>query len=300
MSANGKRVWTVSGPVDPGELGVSLVHEHLLVDGSCFFVLDESEDAEEFALMPVTGELIPRVRAASCSNHDNLRLLDRELAVSELLEFQALGGRTVVDVTSSVGLGRDPAGLRAVADRTGLRVVMGCGFYCEYSHPDYVAAASQDELTEFICREVRDGVDGVRAGVIGEIGVNGQERGTWRQLGEMTPDEEKALARRRSGLARNRGCDHASTSRIARARCRRSCACLEEEAVRPERVILGHMSSVPDFAMHLEALERGYWIAYDNFGMAHLANAWYTPITRRAAHRLAASSCSGAGSAAAC
>ena len=38
-----------------------------------------------------------------------------------------------------------------------------------------------------------DGVDGVRAGVIGEIGVNGQERGSLRYLGEITPDEEKVL-----------------------------------------------------------------------------------------------------------
>jgi phosphotriesterase-related protein len=49
--------------------------------------------------------------------------------------------------------------------------------------------------------------------------------------------------------------------------------------VPPDRVILGHMSSVPDFAVHLEALDQGYWVAYDNFGMARLANARYRPLS---------------------
>ncbi len=273
-----KRVWTVTGPVEPDSLGITLVHEHLLVDGSCFFVLDEAEDAEEFAGLPLSPSILGRVRAFSCSNHDNLLLDDLDLAAAELAEFTALGGRAVVDVTSSVGLGRDPRGLRALAERTGLRVVMGCGFYCEYSHPDSVAAASVEELTGFIVREVAEGVDGIRAGVIGEIGVNGQERGTWRYLGEMTPDEDKALrAAARASLATGAALtvhqpNRASTvPEIMRV--------LEEERVPPRRVVLGHMSSVPDFDMHLEALRRGYWIAYDNFGMEHLANAWYRPIT---------------------
>ena len=274
---NGRQVWTVSGPVSPDELGITLHHEHLLVDGACFFELADSEDAEEFADTPLTAEIVPRVRDASCSNHDNLLLDDVDVAAAELGEYARLGGRTVVDVTSSVGLGRNPAGLRAIAERTGLHVVMGCGFYCEYSHPDYVARASVDELTEFILRELRDGVDGIRAGVIGEIGVNGQERGSLRFLGEITPDEEKALR------AAGRACLQSGAALCIHQPNRSSAVpvilrVLADEAVPPERVILGHMSSVPDFAVHLEALEQGYWIAYDNFGMARLANAWYRPL----------------------
>src|SRR5262249_16975363 len=49
---------------------------------------------------------------------------------------------------------------------------------------------------------------------------------------------------------------------------------LDEEQAPPDRVILGHMSSVPEFDVHLEALRRGFWIAYDNFGM-NLRNAWF-------------------------
>jgi phosphotriesterase-related protein len=264
--------------VSPDELGITLHHEHLLVDGACFFELADSDDAQEFADSPLTPEIVPRVRGASCSNHDNLRLDDVELATAELGEYARLGGRTVVDVTSSVGLGRNPAGLREISQRTGLHVVMGCGFYCEYSHPDFVARASVDELAELILRELRDGVDGIRAGVIGEIGINGQERGTLRYLGEITPDEEKALR------AASRACVESGAA-LCIHQPNRSTAVpvilriLGEERVPPERVILGHMSSVPDFSVHLEALDEGYWIAYDNFGMARLANAWYRPLS---------------------
>jgi phosphotriesterase-related protein len=156
---------------------------------------------------------------------------------------------------------------------------MGCGFYCEYSHPDMVARASVEELTGFIVRELTEGVDGgIRAGIIGEIGINGQERGTLRYLGQMTPDEEKALrAAARASLETGAAiCVHQPNRASAVPEIIRV---LEEEGARPDRVILAHMSSVLDFAAHLDALGRGYWIAYDNFGMEHLANTWYQPIT---------------------
>jgi phosphotriesterase-related protein len=93
----------------------------------------------------------------------------------------------------------------------------------------------------------------------------------------MTPAEERALrAAARASLETGAAvCVHqpnrsSGTRAIMRV--------LEEEGMTPERVVLAHMSSVPDFSTHLEALDRGYWIAYDNFGMAHLANPWLRPL----------------------
>jgi phosphotriesterase-related protein len=278
VPSDGRLVWTVTGPVYPDELGVTLVHEHLLCDGSAFFEPGDFDDADHFAHEPVARSNIERIRQASCSNLDNLRLRDAELAASELREFAALGGRTVVDVTSRVGLGRDPIGLRSLAARTGLQIVMGCGFYCEYTYPESIADSSVDELAGSLVEEVRGGVDGTRAGIIGEIGVNGQERGTMRYLGEMTPDEEKVL--RAAAWA----CGETNAAITIHQPNRPSAVpaimrVLEEEGAPPERVILGHMSSVADFATHLAALERGYWIGYDNFGMGDLANTWYRPVS---------------------
>jgi phosphotriesterase-related protein len=275
-AATRARVRTVTGPLDPGELGVTLIHEHLLMDGSCFFEASAETDAEAFAGLSLTSELVDRVRSESCSNRDNLRLDDLDLAAEELNQFLTLGGRTVVDVTSSVGLGRDPRGLRALAERTGANVVMGTGLYCEYSHPADIASATTEEIAELIVSEIVDGVDGVHAGVIGEIGVNGEEKGTLRYVGEMTASEERGLR------AACRACLETGAAVIVHQPNRVSAVpeilrVLEEEGAPPGRVVLGHMSSVPDFAMHLEVLERGYWVAYDNFGMA-LENRRYRPI----------------------
>jgi phosphotriesterase-related protein len=271
-AAPAPRVMTVDGPLAPGELGVTLVHEHLILDGACFF----EDGGDGLADVALTADNAARVRAASCSNRDNLRLDDPALAAAELGEYSALGGRTVVDVTSSAGLGRDPQGLRALARATSLRVVMGCGFYCEYSYPDFVLGASADALAELIVRDLREGVDGVQAGVIGEIGVNGQERGTLRHVGEMTDAEEASLrAACRASLDTGAAMVVHQPNRASAVPA--IIAVLESEQVDPARVVLAHMSSVPDFAAHLHALDRGYWIAYDNFGMA-LANRWYRPI----------------------
>jgi phosphotriesterase-related protein len=275
--AASKTVRTVTGPVNAHDLGVTLAHEHLLIDGSCYFRPLDGPGADEFADLVLTEDVVSSVRVASCSNRDNLLLDDVDLVVNELESFASLGGRTIVDM-SNVGLGRDPSGLREISRRTGLRVVMGCGFYCEYAHPDYVAAASIEDLQGVIVDELARGVDGVQAGIIGEIGINGQERATLRYVGEMTADEEKVLrsavrASHVTGAAvyihqPNRG---TATREIVRV--------LEEEEIDPRRVVLGHMSSIRDFDVHLAALERGYWIAYDNFGMGQLRNHLYDPIT---------------------
>jgi phosphotriesterase-related protein len=273
--ANGKRVWTVDGPIGPDQLGLTLTHEHLAMDGSCFFLPADGADAE-LAELPLAEEILDRVRRASCSNRDNLLLNDPSLVRIELEEFTRLGGRTVVDVTSGFGLGRDPGALQAIADAAGVQIVMGCGFYCEYAHPDFVGNAEIDELAQMIVHDVRTGVDGVRAGVIGEIGVNGQERGTLRYLGEITPDEEKVLrAALRASLETDAAVVIHQPNRAAAVYA--IIEILESEQARPERTVLAHMSSVPDFSAHRHALERGYWIAYDNFGM-ELHNAWYRPI----------------------
>jgi phosphotriesterase-related protein len=271
-------VRTVTGPVRPDKLGLTLAHEHLLLDGSCFFVLDDAEDAETFADKPVTFDLVPRICQASCSNRDNLVLDDQALAAIEIARFKKLGGSAIVDVTSGYGLGRDPLGLRKLSQETGVSIVMGCGFYCEYSHPELVAAATVDELAELMIRDIVVGIEGVPAGIIGEIGINGQEKHTWRYLGEMTPDEEKVLrAAARTSLATGASVSIHQPNRssavfeIVRV--------LEEEHLSPDRVILGHMSSVWEFTTHLWAVDRGYWIAYDNFGMERLSNPWHRPLT---------------------
>ena len=54
MTTNDTRgkVLTVLGPVDPGDLGLAITHEHLLIDLSVVFVEPETEEGRRLAEQP--------------------------------------------------------------------------------------------------------------------------------------------------------------------------------------------------------------------------------------------------------
>ena len=136
-------IMTVRGPIDDGELGVTQPHEHLLIN------------------------LYGTVMVWNYSAFE-----DESLAIDELASFTAAGGRSIVE-TTTIGIGRQPEGLRRISEATGVNIVMGTGWYREAVYPDYVARSSVDQLADRLVGDIVDGVDGtgVRAGVIGEIGT---------------------------------------------------------------------------------------------------------------------------------
>ncbi|MFJ9690722.1 phosphotriesterase [Kitasatospora sp. NPDC101183] len=143
-------VVTVTGERDPATLGTVLPHEHLLGDFTPLAAgpLDHA---------PLTMELLGAA-ALGAANRDDQILDDEGLAAAEARDRAG----TVVDLTTA-DLGRDPAALRRIAEATGLAVVMGAGLHRPLSD------SSADTLTAALLRELVEGVDGVRAGIIGEL-----------------------------------------------------------------------------------------------------------------------------------
>ena len=165
---------TVIGPVEPGQLGITLPHEHLLVDLVLpYFTEPDSDDERRLARQPVTLARHEEMIVDCNRSTDNLRLDDAAVISEELKAFQLLGGATVVELTS-VDIGRDPTGLRGIAKATGLNVVMGCGYYIGRSHPVDLEQRSVEEIADELERDVVEGVGetGIRAGIIGELGVD--------------------------------------------------------------------------------------------------------------------------------
>lgn len=165
-------VQTVRGAVAVGDLGITLTHEHLLNDVTSWWCRSPSPglDPDGFADAPVEEAMLWDLRHDPFGNRSNLRLDDVDVACDELSRFAALGGRTVIE-TTGWGIGRDLAGLRRISERTGLNVVAGTGFYLEASHPVDLVSLGPDGVTDRILADLRDGEDGVRPGIIGEIGV---------------------------------------------------------------------------------------------------------------------------------
>ncbi len=137
---------TVLGPIDADDLGVTLPHEHLVVDTSLYLPESLRSRRGGIAYQPVSLENLHDVRYYYVPSLSNLQLGEED-APSEALRYKNAGGRTIVDVTS-VGIGRDPAALRRIAEATGLNVIMGSGYYIGPSHPPELAGkAEQASLT---------------------------------------------------------------------------------------------------------------------------------------------------------
>jgi phosphotriesterase-related protein len=173
---------TVLGPIAPEQLGVTLMHEHLLLDATPWFREPEAASLRTVAYQPVSIEVLGLLRNDPFMCRDNCELFDEAIATDEVRRFRLAGGDTVVDPTCR-GIGRDPHALQRIARATGLQIVMGTGYYLQPAHPPHVREMSVEAIVKEITRDVVDGVDGVRAGIIGEIGISK----------DFTAEEKKVL-----------------------------------------------------------------------------------------------------------
>src|SRR5580698_1250637 len=130
-------VMTVLGALPVAGMGVTLMHEHILLDASGKWVPPTCCSDRLIGEQKVHIGILGALRMNPLMNRDNCQLFDADVAVEELMRFRELGGNTVVDPTN-IGIGRDPAALQRISRRTGLNIVASTGFYLEPSHPDYV------------------------------------------------------------------------------------------------------------------------------------------------------------------
>ena len=133
MSANvpdmAGKVMTVRGPIDPDELGPTLMHEHLFIALYKGVAPDDYTPATDWCLwdQELTIDKLDLARDLK-PIRDNWILVDEKTAIDEAMEFRHHGGGTIVEVTS-IGLRRDPLAISRVSQATGLNVVMGAGWY---------------------------------------------------------------------------------------------------------------------------------------------------------------------------
>ena len=224
------RVMTVSGPIPPESVGFALPHEHTRV-----------------SLWHIPGRF------------DYWELAADELTIAdELRDYRRRGGRTLVDLTVP-GIGRDPERLRRLASRTGVQIVMGCGWY---RGPYYPAEAlidrrSVDSLADELVSEFEHGVGetGIQPGIIGEIGTDKP----WISALEERVHRAAARAAIRTGMTVT---THGVQSAVGEAQL----DIFLSEGVDPGRVVIGHADSWPDLDHYLAILDRGANLQFDFLG----------------------------------
>jgi predicted metal-dependent phosphotriesterase family hydrolase len=224
------RVMTVSGPIPPERVGFTLPHEHTGI--SLWHIANRWD----------YWELTP----------------DEPTLVEELADFRRRGGSTLVDLTLD-GVGRDPERLRRLAARSGVQLVMGCGWYRGAYYPPEarIDRRTVDDLAAELVAEFRDGVrgTGVGPGIIGEIGVDK----AWLSALEERVHRAAARAAVATGMAIT---THGIQSAVGLAQLR----IFEEEGVDPGRVVIGHADSYPVLDHYLAILDRGANLEFDFIG----------------------------------
>jgi phosphotriesterase-related protein len=250
MSERSGKVQTVLGSVDPADLGHTQPHEHLL----CNLVPPQYRDIPG---EPIALETLGEMRRHWTRNPFNLVLDDEEDAIYEMRRYRAVGGGALVDATS-LGIGRDPAGLARISTASDVHVVMGAGYYEAAYHPDEVRDLDEAGLAEHIVRDVSEGVDGsgIRAGIIGEIGLG------W----PVKPDEARVL-RAGARAQRETGASlliHPGRHPDAPLRAIRD---LQEAGGDPERAIACHVDrTLFSLDAMCELAGTGCYLEFDLFG----------------------------------
>ena len=228
-------VETVLGPIAAAELGVTSMHEHLLLDARILHAPSREPPPDD---PRVTIENLGFVRWNLLALEDNLVLDDAALAARELGLAAAEGQRAVVDLTAW-GLGPQPARLPEIARATGMHVVAGCGVYLDRPHPPEVRGLGEEGLTELLRTALDDAIPGARfrAGLLGLIGTSAP----------VTAAEHAALRAAGRAAAATRA---AVTVRLDPAERRGHWVLDELGAVgcRPEQVIFGNADEFLDLA----------------------------------------------------
>src|SRR5947209_7730085 len=111
---------TVLGPIAPQDLGITLGHEHVLIDLRGLWDNPPAERAYLIDQEPILANLGALLRNPYDSKL-NLLIDDPELSIAELLCYRAAGGQALIDMTT-VGIKANPQALCDISQRTGIHI----------------------------------------------------------------------------------------------------------------------------------------------------------------------------------
>ncbi|WP_221393449.1 phosphotriesterase [Dyadobacter sp. NIV53] len=225
----GEKIFTVSGIINPTDLGKTLIHEHVLVD---FIGADK--------ISPDRWE------------HDAVI----KKALPYLLEIKARGFKSVVECTPAY-IGRDVKLLQKLSEQSGLHILTNTGYYGASDNkylPKWAFTESAERLAERWIKEFNNGIDGtsVKPGFI-KTGVN---PGTLSELHQKLI-KAAAVTHLQTGLTI---CSHTGPALPAYQQL----DILKANGVDPAAFVWVHASgSDEDF---IKITKSGCWISLDGIG----------------------------------
>ncbi len=227
-SSDNGYIVTVKGKIKPSEMGLSLTHEHILVDGS----------------KGATGE-IWWDRAAV-----------KKVVLPYLNALKEYGCKTFFEFTPSY-IGKDVKLLKELADKTGLNIITNTGYYGANNNkhiPEHAYKESAKQLAARWISDFQNGMQGttIKPGFI-KTAVNPGA------LSEFHQKLIKAAAytHLKTGLTIT---SHTGFAEPAL----QEIEILKENGVSPSAFIWTHAQKEKDLSMHVKAAEQGAWVSLDN------------------------------------
>lgn len=252
---------TVAGPIPAETMGVTLTHEHLFNDLSALADQPSFSHTSFLTDQEVQPSLQWALRQDPYCCADNLAHKPVDDVAREVEKFAALGGRTIVDATGTAAIGRSPQRLLDLSRKTNTHVVMSTGPYLEKFEQERITARSVDEQTSEMVRGLTEGVpgSGIRAGMVGEIGVSPAFTRAERGAVRAAAYAQKAVP----SVAMNihmPGWERRGDEVLD--------IVLDEVGVAPSKVSLAHSDpSGSDVMYQQHLLDRGVWLEFDMIGL---------------------------------
>ncbi len=221
-------VMTVNGPVSAGSLGITLIHEHILVD----FIGADSITYQRWDRSEVAKTALPYLK-----------------------QLKELGCKTLIECTPAY-LGRAPLLLKTLSQSSGLNIMTNTGYYGAGNNkyiPGFAFNATADQIASLWSKEWEDGIEGtgIKPGFI-KIGVGSEH------LSDFHKKLVIAAARThlKTGLTI---VSHTGPSVPAFEELE----ILKSEGVAPDAFVWTHAQNEKDLTAHVKAAKMGAWISLD-------------------------------------
>ena len=234
-----KMVNTVLGQVSPDDLGVTLMHEHIISAIGSGYLIDDT--------------IAPFDRAGCV-----------KASLDTFNELKTYGVKSYVDATP-IDLGRDAGLLKEIAEKSGMNIICSTGVYYEKNGAAaYYRFRSEipffnvvNELEELFVKEITEGIGktGVKAGVI-KVATG---------HGAISPYEQNALkaaarAQKATGVPI---ISHTEAGTMGPEQA----DLLLSEGADPKQIMIGHAGGSGDMKYHTSILDKGVYLSFDRIGL---------------------------------
>lgn len=221
-----KKVNSVTGLLSVDELGVTSIHEHIIVN-------------------PNTDE----------KKYDIYRLTDPIKAILDLNELSSFGCKTIVDLTP-INYGRDPIKLREISKETNINIIMTTGYHKEEFLPKYIENTSVEDLADVIVKEIEEGIDG--SGIKPNIIKAGSSLNTITELEKKT-FIAACIAHKKTGIPISTHTDKGTA-------IFEQVDLFKKQGVPLNKVIIGHVDMCLDSKTVIKLLKTGVYVQFDHIG----------------------------------